>query len=105
VAGNLAYVTDGDSGLQIIDVSDPANPVGRGGYDTPGYAFGVAVAGGLTYVADGDGLQIIDVSRPASPVYRGTYDTPGYNALGVAVAGTLIYVADGEDGLLILRIH
>jgi len=30
-------------GLQVIDVSNPANPQGVGGYDTSGYAYGVAV--------------------------------------------------------------
>ena len=39
-----------------------------GGYDTSGYALGVAVAGNYAYVADGDaGLQVIDVSNPANP--------------------------------------
>ena len=37
VAGNYAYVADG-AGLQVIDVSNPANPVRVGGYDTSGYA-------------------------------------------------------------------
>jgi hypothetical protein len=35
VAGDYAYVTDWDSGLRIIDVSDPAHPVGAGSYEVP----------------------------------------------------------------------
>ena len=59
MAGSLAYVADGSS-LQIIDVSNPANPTLRGAYDTPGFAFGVSVVGRLIYVADwGDGLLIL----------------------------------------------
>ena len=86
-------------------MSDPANPVHRGGYDTPGSAEGVAVAGSLAYVADYEwGLQIIDVSDPANPVRRGGYDTPGY-ARGVAVAGSLAYIADHDSGLQIKRYH
>jgi hypothetical protein len=38
----------GWSGLRVIDVSDPANPVLRGGYDTY-YAQGVFVSGSLAY--------------------------------------------------------
>ena len=38
----------------MIDVSNPANCVRVGGYDTSGYAFGVAVSGNYAYVADGD---------------------------------------------------
>ena len=45
VSGNYAYVAHGVWGLQVIDVSDPANPRRVGGYDTSGYARGVAVSG------------------------------------------------------------
>jgi len=45
VTGTYAYVAAGDSGLRIINVSDPAAPANAGSYDTPGFAEGVAVAG------------------------------------------------------------
>ncbi|MBI2202098.1 MAG: hypothetical protein HYU43_09195, partial [Armatimonadetes bacterium] len=45
VQGQYAYVADGDAGLQVIDVSNPVNPVRVGGVDTSGSAIGVAVAG------------------------------------------------------------
>ena len=103
VVGDFAYVTKGYGGLHIIDVSDPANPVWRGAYDTPGEAKDVSVAGSLAYVADQtSGMQIIDVSNPANPTLRGGYVTPGF-AYGVSALGSLVYVADGEDGLVILR--
>ena len=41
-----------DSGLRIINVANPAAPDEVGFYDTPGYAYGVAVAGSYAYVAD-----------------------------------------------------
>jgi len=104
VVGTLAYVADYDSGLRIIDVSNPAAPVHVGYYNTPGYAQGVRVVGTLAYVADGySGLRIIDVSNPAAPVQRGYYDTPG-SAWGVQVIGTLAYVADGSSGLRIIDV-
>ncbi len=37
VSGNYAYVADENAGLQVIDVSNPANPQRVGGYDTSGY--------------------------------------------------------------------
>ncbi len=102
VSGNYAYVADADAGLQVIDVSNPANPQRVGGYDTSGYAYGVAVSGNYAYVADCDaGLQVIDVSNPANPQRVGGYDTSGY-AYGVAVSGNYAYVADGDWGLMIL---
>ncbi|MDH6089283.1 LVIVD repeat-containing protein [Umezakia ovalisporum] len=59
VVGNYTYVGDGGAGLQIIDISNPANPTLTGGYDTSGSAYGVQVVGNYAYVADYDaGLQI-----------------------------------------------
>jgi hypothetical protein len=59
VSGTVAYVADGQAGLQIIDVSNPTNCVRVGGYDTSGNAQGVAVAGNRIYVADADkGLRV-----------------------------------------------
>jgi len=102
VSGNYAYVADRDSGLRIINISDPAHPIEAGSHDTPGWAFGVAVAGNYAYVADyHGGLRIINVSDPANPTEADFYDTPGY-AEGVAVAGNYAYVADKGGGLVIL---
>ena len=52
VAGDLAFVADGLSGLQIIDISDPITPTLAGTYNTSGYARDVAVSGDLAFVAD-----------------------------------------------------
>ena len=75
VSGNYACVADWGAGLQVIDVSNPANCVRVGGYDT-GFAVGVAVSGNYAYVADlFAGLQVIDVSNPTNCVRVGGYDT------------------------------
>src|SRR4051794_40345987 len=74
VSGSCAYVADGNSGLQVIDVSNPASPQRVGGYDTSGTAYGVTVSGNCAYVADFDsGLRVIDVSDPAHPQQVGSY--------------------------------
>ena len=52
-------------GVLVIDVSDPAHPVRVGGYDTPGYAVGVTLAGNLAYVADWHGgMLVLESSSP-----------------------------------------
>jgi hypothetical protein len=104
VSGNYAYVADGTSGLQVIDISTPSSPSVTGALDTSGKALGVAVSGNYAYVADSDsGLHIIDISTPSSPSMTGTYDTSG-TAYGVAVSGNYAYVADGDSGLQIIDI-
>ncbi len=104
VAGGLALVADGSSGLQIVDITDPSAPTLVGTYDTPGFAQGVTVAGDLALLADGSsGLQIVDITDPSSPMLLGTYDTPDY-AYGVTVAGDLAFVVDDQSGLQIVDI-
>ena len=87
VAGNYAYVADGFAGLQVIDVSNPANPGAGGRLRHQRNCLGRGGGGNYAYVADCAGLQVIDVSNPANPVRVGGYDTSG--ALGVAVVGQL----------------
>ena len=104
VSGGVAYVANGLSGLQVIDVSDAANPILTGAVDTPALARGVAVSGGVAYVADDDsGLQVIDVSDPSSPAIIGAVALPG-SAWSVAVSGDVAYVADGLAGLFMVDV-
>lgn len=64
----LALVADHvQGGLQVVEVSDPRNPVSMGGYLTGTYAHGVAVAGELACLADGDGLKVFRVLTDATP--------------------------------------
>ena len=100
IAGTHAYVADGfPSGLQVVDISNPASPAIVGSVSFSDAAMGVAVAGTHAYVAaHSSGLQVVDISNPASPVIVGGVDTPGA-AFGVAVAGNHAYVADWTSGL------
>ena len=101
---NRLYVAAREAGLEIWDVAIPSSPSMLGRLDTPGSAWGVAVAGDYAYVADGlPGLRVIDVSNPQSPVERGNCDTPGW-AYGVAVAGNYAHVADEYAGLRVIDV-
>lgn len=94
VSGNYAYVADRNSGLLILDISNPTTPTLVGSYNTPDSAFAVTLAGKYAYVADGvSGLQIIDITNPANPTFVGSLDTP-VSARDVTVAGDYAYVAD-----------
>ena len=68
VSNGYAYIADGDSGFQIIDVSDPVNPIRTGGFDTPGHVEGIAISGNYLYVADGfQGIEVFDITSKNSP--------------------------------------
>jgi len=105
VAGEYVYVAAFLGGLRVIDVSTPAAPLEVGFVDTPGFAQGVALAGGgYAYVADYlEGLRVIDISTPAEPFEVGFVDTPGI-AYGVEVVGEYAYVADEQSGLRVIDI-
>lgn len=103
VVGNYAFVGD-SAGLEILDLSNPANPTLLGGAPTPGSAYGVQVVGSNAFVSVyggdvsvGGGLQIIDVSNPQLPeriggVAKGdTYE--------LQVVNQYAYVADFYRGL------
>ncbi len=105
LAGGVAYVAAGPSGLRLVDVHLPGSPVLLGSLDTPGDAQGIAIEDGRAYVADGTrGLQIIEVTDLRHPVLAATFDTPG-SARGVSVAGGVAYVADDFMGLEILDVR
>ncbi|MBI3951516.1 MAG: hypothetical protein HY314_13780 [Acidobacteria bacterium] len=128
VQANLAYVANGEGGLQIVDVRDPARPHKLGAYNNPGsddplqpntrkrpYAYEVAVKDTLAYVAYGDaGLRIVDISDTHHPREVGHFipyiQLPdvglliGGSVRGVAV-GDLVYVADGDAGLVLLKVQ
>jgi hypothetical protein len=127
ISGNYAYVTGygvdfsgSDGGVQILDVSDPTNPVGVGsitdgesGADDLAGAISIAVSGNYAYVASSidDGVQILDISDPTNPIGVGSI-TDGANgadelegAWAITIAGNYAYVASADDdGVQILDI-
>jgi hypothetical protein len=103
LSGSFVYTADSDSGLRIVDVSQPNNPVGKAVLPLQGSPTGVALSGTTAYVSSGDaGLRIIDVSVSTAPVEIGAYDTPGF-ANGVTIVGTTAYVADNSS-LIVLNV-
>jgi hypothetical protein len=115
VASDYAYVAYfesnpplKESGLLIVNVSDPLNPVVESDYPMSGKRFegsvDVAVAGDYAYVANTvSGLHIVDISNPSSPVEIGNCPIPG-EATGVTVNGDDAFVAAGDAGLRIVDV-
>jgi hypothetical protein len=76
IEGALMYVADGDGGLLILDITDPADPVKLSRLVTARCAQAVRVEGGFAYVAANGanaGVQVIDVSDPTAPFTAGFY--------------------------------
>ncbi|MDM3856987.1 MAG: FG-GAP-like repeat-containing protein, partial [Aphanizomenon gracile PMC649.10] len=111
IVGNYAYVATGSDGLEIIDISDPTNPIikGRWNYNitsgpvTSGYVYSVQVIGNYAYAASIRGLEIIDISNPTAPTLKGNYNVSGFSR-GVQVLNDYAYMAAGDLGLQIIDI-
>ena len=101
VVGNYAYAV-GDT-LEIIDISDPSNPIFKGGYDINNAGRDIQVVDNYAYIANDSGLQIIDISNPTAPTFKGSYNTY-YGAEGVHVVGNYAYVAANDSELQIIDI-
>jgi hypothetical protein len=107
VRDDIAYVTDGNNGLLIIDVSDPTLPNGNLTFHKTvatigGAAIGLDIVGDFAYVANREGgVQVIDISDPFNASYDHTLQTPGI-ATGVKVVGNFAYVTDGTVGLQVI---
>lgn len=97
LSDNHAYVAAFSSGLRIIDVAVPWQPVEVAHVPTAGtYVYDVDVADGVAYVGAGDaGLRIIDVSIPQMPSSMGFVDFPGI-VKEVSVSGNYVYAAEGD---------
>ena len=105
VVDSIAYFGDG-AYLEIMNISDPSNPVRLGLIEMPSLIWDVVVSGSYAYVADGDdGLRIIDISNLASPTETGFLGTSTAGAAwDVAISGSYAYVAEGFDGLRIIDV-
>ncbi len=102
--GDLAYVANGNAGLQIVDYSDISNPLLLGSIDTLESTRGLDVQGNIAYLAaNRPGLKIVNVINPSSPVLLGTLNTPG-EVVDVKVKDSRAFLADGESGMQIADI-
>jgi len=119
VSGKYAYVASNtDDGIEILDVSDPFNPVHVAKFndsDDPDAelngAAGIFVSGKYAYIAStaDNGVEILDISDPTNPTHVGSITDSGATELagaqGIFVTGKYAYIASSiDDGVEILDI-
>ena len=79
IAGNFAYVACRQGGFWIVDITNPAAPILKGGYDTTGYATSVDLNGNLAVVSSGGGgVYVFDVSNPENIEIKESLTSAGY---------------------------
>lgn len=110
----FAYVGLSNSGLKILDVSDPAAPRFVSDLDLGGATDGLAVSGTLIYLSNVEhGLQVIDAADRANPELVATLQTAPairpvehftYTGRNVAVSDHHVFIADGALGFRIFDV-
>ena len=99
MVGNLAYIVAGTSGLHIVDLSDPANPLEIGRFtwyqmsETGGHFY---VLGNLLYLGIETGGFVLDVSDPTHPVVLGQWTST--IGCGISFAHDGYAIAHNEEG-------
>jgi hypothetical protein len=106
VSGNYAYVAAGDSGLRVVNVSDPTQPREVGHCDLRYPALDVQIGSEWVFVwiesLPQNGLSVIDFSDPADPREVGYYTLPAFGFRArtnarFAVNGNLAVVCDTSN--------
>lgn len=112
IRDSVAYVADGQGGLQVIDISDPTSPSIIGSSDQAGLAGDIAVENSFAYVADqtrrtdGDnGLRIFDVTDPANPQLSSFLPVDSlFGISGLAVQGGKVYAALDSGDFIVFNV-
>ncbi|MEZ4387058.1 MAG: FlgD immunoglobulin-like domain containing protein [Candidatus Krumholzibacteriia bacterium] len=106
ITDQIAWVADGQEGLRVVDITDPANLT----------TLATLVVGGQTrdvvrsrtgspyvYLADDFyGLRVVEVSDPAAPVLLGSFPSAD-RGMGVDARDGLVVLAAGETGVYVYR--
>lgn len=100
LSGNYLYIANRDSGLVILDVSDPTVPVRTGRCDVFNEAQGVAIVDNYAIIADRlYGLAIIDISDPYDPEIVADYEMDD-QAYDITIDGNYAYVQAGGEAVI-----
>jgi len=105
--GNFVFLANGGSGLDIISVANPNNPVKVGNAFLDSYASGVCVSNDIAFVACfTDGVYIIDVSNPLEPIILTKYSSPSghHFYFDLVIKENLLYIANGNGGVEIVDV-
>ncbi|MFH0925522.1 MAG: hypothetical protein V1872_07820, partial [bacterium] len=116
VSGNYAYIAAGEDGVQIMNISDPENPVLEGNYNpydlvtgkSSSNALGIHVVDDYFYIADwSGGLKIVDIrSQSLTGLYKGQDKAQGciFDVHVLDNYAYLIEINSANSGLRIIDI-
>lgn len=116
VSGSIAFLAASNSGMQVIDFSDPQNPSIVGSIPIPDQTTGIAVSGAYAFCTTSGGdmdcvrgvLHVIAIADPSNPQLVASVSTDDC-ATSVAVSGnrafvTTWYTENGHNALQVFDV-
>jgi hypothetical protein len=104
LSGDHAFVANGNGGLRVVDISNPAQPGEVGHLEIQGLVEDVVISGSYAYLAVSfSGLVVVDISDPSHPVQAGFYQAE-ILSYGLSISGSNAYLADCKNGLRVIDI-
>ena len=103
-SNDIAYVTHGKFGLEIVDLSNPNTPRIIGNFNTGVQKLGVVtVKEKIAYISDGSLIRIVDVSDPQNPTEMGSYKL-STDIQQLHMSDNTLYAAAGAAGLFAIDV-
>ncbi len=104
VSGNTAYLVENITGLELVNVNNPENPVQYSTFHSPGNCYDVKVSDNLIYVADGNaGISVINISNPSQPYFINTKNTET-NVRYIDYSPNFLFTGEGSSGVEVLNV-
>jgi hypothetical protein len=97
----FAYLASGDSGLIVVDLSNPSFPSEAARINLGARALSLLKSGDTVYVGfEESGIAVVDVRVPVSPLLLGVKPTAG-GVLDMALRDSLFFIAQATAGAAI----
>ena len=109
IDGDYAFLSAGQGGLWVVDISNPSTPVKIADRQSP-MSDGIIKVGKMIYLTDyTQGLLTFDISRPADPQLVKSQDIPLFNQgvpgkRGLSVMDDLLMIANPNEGAVFINL-
>lgn len=105
VSGTTAFIADGENGITVVDLFNPANPLEFPSLNPPGEVSSIDIVSNRLYAACGSGgLLISDISNVTDANPLAEYDTAA-PARRVRVVGNYAYVICDDARIEIINVQ
>jgi hypothetical protein len=105
VHGSYVYVAKSSSRIEIIDVSDSANPESLGDALERDRRAGLAVVGDYLLATTDEGMEVLDIAEPEDPALVASVTIPAEGFAGsITVANGRAYLERSFDGVHVIDV-